>query len=467
MASYFLIADFQPGIIALIVLAALLFIGALIFIFFKTKCKTDKSEEKEANDVIAPVAEETLEPAIENTEENEPVEEESAEEPVTEVCEESEPATEEEEICETPAEERADESVQEEPAEEIAKEPELTEDATAEESEPVVDEPEEVQAVAAEQPAEQPAEEPDEPDSADDDNDSDEDEPVRQVARTDGHIRYIIIKYNKSHTAKLIQSADGVKNYYSQIKNELLSYKGVRSRVSWKYESFSVGRATIAKLAVRGKNLSLFLALDPKNYVDTKYIIDDKSEVAAYEKTPLLYRIKNDRRLNYSKELIAAVMDGREKTEDYKETDYAKEYPYEKIEPLIERGLVKVLTEEDAQSGDVFKPRDMVTATEVNELLQDDIAVALIEESDEVSDRTKQGIVNIDTLSKHFADGETVTLEEMKKRIPKFVKSTTYVKVLARGALDKKLTVIADSFSIEAAKMILLTGGNAVKKKNS
>jgi len=474
MASYFLIADFQPGIIALIVLAALLFIGALIFIFFKTKCKTDKSEEKEANDVIAPVAEETLEPAIENTEENEPVEEESAEEPVTEVCEESEPETEEEEICETPAEERADESVQEEPAEEIAKEPELTEDATVEEPEPVVEEPEAVPAVATEQPAEQPAEEPDEPDSADDDpesadddNDSDEDEPVRQVARTDGHIRYIIIKYNKSHTAKLIQSADGVKNYYSQIKNELLSYKGVRSRISWKYESFSVGRATIAKLAVRGKNLSLFLALDPKNYVDTKYIIDDKSEVAAYEKTPLLYRIKNDRRLNYSKELIAAVMDGREKTEDYKETDYAKEYPYEKIEPLIERGLVKVLTEEDAQSGDVFKPRDMVTATEVNELLQDDIAVALIEESDEVSDRTKQGIVNIDTLSKHFADGETVTLEEMKKRIPKFVKSTTYVKVLARGALDKKLTVIADSFSIEAAKMILLTGGNAVKKKNS
>ncbi len=467
MASYFLIADFQPGIIALIVLAALLFIGALIFIFFKTKCKTDKSEEKEANDVIAPVAEETLEPAIENTEENEPVEEESAEEPVTEVCEESEPATEEEEICETPAEERADESVQEEPAEEIAKEPELTEDATVEEPEPVVEEPEAVQAVAAEQPAEQPAEEPDEPDSADDDNDSDEDEPVRQVARTDGHIRYIIIKYNKSHTAKLIQSADGVKNYYSQIKNELMSYKGVRSRISWKYESFSVGRATVAKLAVRGKNLSLFLALDPKNYVDTKYIIDDKSEVAAYEKTPLLYRIKNDRRLNYSKELIAVAMDGREKTEDYKETDYAKEYPYEKIEPLIERGLVKVLTEEDAQSGDVFKPRDMVTATEVNELLQDDIAVALIEESDEVSDRTKQGIVNIDTLSKHFADGETVTLEEMKKRIPKFVKSTTYVKVLARGALDKKLTVIADSFSIEAAKMILLTGGNAVKKKNS
>lgn len=457
MARYFLTADFQPGIIALIVLAALLFIGALVFIFFKTRPKAVKPEEKEVEEP-APVEEEVPEPAIEDI--AEPVAEEAAEEPAAEQIaeEEEQPVT--EEIAEE------EEQVIEEPSVTVAEEQqEATEEPEPVEEE-IIQEPEAAES-AAEQPAEQPAEEADEPDSADDDNDADEDAPVRSVTRTDGHIRYIIIKYNKSHTAKLIQSADGVKNYYSQIKNELLSYKGVRSRISWKYESFSVGRATIAKLAVRGKNLSLFLALDPKNYVDTKYIIDDKSEVAAYEKTPLLYRIKNDRRLNYSKELIAVAMDGREKTEDYKQTDYAKEYPYEKIEPLIERGLVKVLTEEDAQSGDVFKPRDMVTATEVNELLQDDIAVALIEESEEVSDRTKQGIVNIDTLSKHFADGETVTLEEMKKRIPKFVKSTTYVKVLARGTLDKKLTVIADSFSIEAAKMILLTGGNAVKKKNS
>ncbi|MDE7329836.1 MAG: uL15 family ribosomal protein [Clostridia bacterium] len=455
--SHYILADFQPAIIALIVLVALLFIGALVFIFFKTRPKKDKPEEQASAENTAETSVEELSEQPETVEVNEEVAEELPEEVTEEQPEETEEVIEEEP----------------EPVEEAEEQPEGVEEVTDEAETLEETEPEEAPEEAVEEAKSEEVKASvlpdgeDEPDTADDDNDADDDAPVRSVARTDGRIRYIIIKYNKSFTAKLIQSADGVKNYYSEIKNELLSYKGVKSRISWKYESFTAGRVTLAKIAVRGKNLALFLALDPKKYVDTKYIIDDKSEVAAYEKTPLLYRIKNDRRLNYSKELIETVMDGREKQEDYKAEDYAKEYPYEKIEPLIDRALVKVLTEEDAQSGDVFKPRDAVTASEVNELLQDEIAVALIEESEDVSDRTKQGIVNIDTLSRYFSDGETADLEEMKTRIPKFVKSTTYVKVLARGTLDKKLTVIADSFSIEAAKMILLTGGNAVKKKNS
>ncbi|MBD5584325.1 MAG: hypothetical protein HDQ88_04530, partial [Clostridia bacterium] len=136
-------------------------------------------------------------------------------------------------------------------------------------------------------------------------------------------------------------------------------------------------------------------------------------------------------------------------------------------QPLVDRGLIKELTEEDAQSGDVFLPRDFVLASEANELMQDDVATALVEETEEISDKTKSGIVNIDTLGKHFENGETVTLEEMKKRIPSINGKITYIKVLARGTLNKKLTVVADNFSIEAVKMILLTGGNVVKKKNS
>ena len=327
-----------------------------------------------------------------------------------------------------------------------------------------------------EQPSEQKAqaetvELPEEEDDDDDDDDEEEDEtevaPQRQVARmANGHVRYIIIKYNKSHTAKLIQSSDICKNYYSVLKNELLSYSGIKCRVSWKYETFYCGRQTYARLSMRGKKLCIFLALNPADYADTKYIIDDKSEVLAYEKTPLLYRIKNDRRLKYAKELIATVMDGRRKSEDFNEVNYVPQLPYEEIEPLIERKLVKVLTEEDAQSGDVFKPRDFVQAEEVNELLHDDIAQALIEVSDEVSDRTKCEIINIDILSRYFENDEKVTLEEIKKRVPKFPKNATYVKVLARGLLDKRLTVVADAYSIDAAKMILLTGGNPVKKSS-
>ncbi len=411
-----------------------------------------------------------------------------------ELCDGGEAETQAQEICE--AETITDETVIEKKAEETAEEANPQSD---EQHEPEVhqiqaeseNEPEQNEEVAAEEvfsdkedvSTESPAEtektvekmaaDDDEDDEEEDDkpfvkaDEDDYDKPVKSAVRENGTIRYIIIKYNKSFTAKLIQSDAEVKNYYSAIKNELLSYTGIKTRMSWKGESFYSGRQTYAKLCIRGKCVCLFLALNPKNYEDTKYKVDDMTEIAAYEKIPCLYRIKNDRRLKFSAELIEAAMQGREKNPDYAETDWAKHYPYEKIEPLIERKLVKVLTEEDARSGDVFKPRDVVTAAEVDELMQDDIAVALIEETDEISDRTKTDIVNIDTLSKNFADGETVTLEEIKKRIPAVSKRATFIKVLARGSLDKKLVVIADSFSIEAAKMILLTGGNAIKKKNS
>lgn len=410
-----------------------------------------------------------------------------------ELCDGGEAETQAQEICE--AETITDETVIEKKAEEIAEEanpqsdeqhePEVHQIQAESENEPEQNEevaPEKVfsdkEDVSTESPAE--TEKTVEKMAADDDEDDEEDDkpfvkadeddydkPVKSAVRENGTIRYIIIKYNKSFTAKLIQSDAEVKNYYSAIKNELLSYTGIKTRMSWKGESFYSGRQTYAKLCIRGKCVCLFLALNPKNYEDTKYKVDDMTEIATYEKIPCLYRIKNDRRLKFSAELIEAAMQGREKNPDYAETDWAKHYPYEKIEPLIERKLVKVLTEEDARSGDVFKPRDVVTAAEVDELMQDDIAVALIEETDEISDRTKTDIVNIDTLSKNFADGETVTLEEIKKRIPAVSKRATFIKVLARGSLDKKLVVIADSFSIEAAKMILLTGGNAIKKKNS
>ena len=38
-----------------------------------------------------------------------------------------------------------------------------------------------------------------------------------------------------------------------------------------------------------------------------------------------------------------------------------------------------------------------------------------------------------------------------------------YIKVLGGGVIDKPLTVLVNSFSLSAAKMIALTGGKAIK----
>ena len=304
---------------------------------------------------------------------------------------------------------------------------------------------------------------------------SEDGEELTRVAEVieNGKRQYIVIRYSKSFLAKLIQADDETKAHYSELKNLLLSYKGVKNRVSWKKETFHSGRTLLAKLRMRGKTLALELPLNPADYNDTKYHIEDISDVKSSVDAPCMYRMKNERRVKYAHELIAQIMDkhGLVLNEKAEKTDYASQHPYETIDALLDKKLIKEIkhkeTKEEVKSEPVIETRKSVTVAEADTLIKDEVAVALVEKADKSlqrkTDKTKVGIVNIDTLSHHFKDGETVTLEEIKKRIPEVSKKTTYIKVLARGTLDKSLTVHADHFSIQAVKMIVLTGGKAIK----
>lgn len=303
------------------------------------------------------------------------------------------------------------------------------------------------------------------------------------VASPGMFIRY---RYNRSFEAKLIQSDDTVKRYYSELKNCLLSYKKVTSRISWRHESFRKGRPAAAKFVIRGKTLCLCLALDPENYEESKYIVDDMSRYARFAGTPLMYRIKNERRLRYAKELIAFLFEGTEPS-GHEDEDFAA-IPYEDTQSLVERGLIKIVSyrevaieekteneEEEFEDDDDFAGEDFddddddeldeISASDVGSYMADDRAKLRVQEGNEVSDRTRSGIVNVDTLGKFFNEGEKVTVAEIKRRVSYFPKNVTYIKVLARGKLDKPLIVVADDFSLEAVKMIVLTGGRAIRTK--
>lgn len=325
---------------------------------------------------------------------------------------------------------------------------------------------------------------------------------------------YVNIRYDKSFEAKLIQGDEKLKTYYSELKNELLSYKKVTARKSWQHEAFRRGRTTVAKLAIRGKTLRLYLALEPMLYEDSKYRVEDASEHAKFAKTPLLYRIKNDRRCRYAKDLIAAAMASAEALRGEDQAENYADVPFEDTEELIAKGLVRIIevrrradgaggivmpaddvdpeeeddaafeeaeaeeTDEAEKESVAIAPRPPVALTvqevqeehrvsvaAAEELMADEEAEELVSEAERVSDRRRQTIVNIDTLSEYFADGERVGIEEMKQRIPFFNKKATYVKVLARGVLTKTLEVEADDFSLDAVKMIALLGGKVYKSK--
>ena len=166
----------------------------------------------------------------------------------------------------------------------------------------------------------------------------DDEEDESPLVVTEGHES---VRYNRSFVAKLCQLDNETKEWYSSLKNDLLSYEKVKERVSWRRETYRVGRIPVARIAVRGKTLCLFLAVEPLGYNGTKYSVEDVSNVANTVDTPTMYRIKSARRLKYAKEMIAGMM---KEFKSYKKPIYeAQDFfvPYEGDVSLMQRGLVK------------------------------------------------------------------------------------------------------------------------------
>ena len=148
------------------------------------------------------------------------------------------------------------------------------------------------------------------------------------------------LRYDKSFTARLIQSDDEVKYWYTALKNELLSFKSVHGRMSWKRETFKCHKDVVAKFAYRGKQLCIFLPLNPYDYTDSNHPVENASDMACYEETPLMIRLKSNRRVKFAKQLLETVMEQRGIVRVPHETvDYY--IPYEGILELINKGLIK------------------------------------------------------------------------------------------------------------------------------
>ncbi len=151
---------------------------------------------------------------------------------------------------------------------------------------------------------------------------------------------YIKVRYNRSFTAMLVQADDALKGYYNDLRNELMRY-GMKSRISWSNESWYVGRTTYAKFAIRGKTLSLYLALDPAVYEGTKYPFRNVSETAKYREVPMQCRIKSDRMTRWTKELIAALAEKHGLTRtDMPEQNFRPDY--RDTTTLVKEKLIKL-----------------------------------------------------------------------------------------------------------------------------
>ena len=415
------------------------------------------AEEVQPPEETAP-AEEAL------SEESGEVREERAEEDVSDAGAPSE---------ETPAEETPAEDAQTLPTEE--------EESAAEEApteEPSVEE-------AAEAPAE-PAEETEEETEEEDENETSEGDEIDNALVTLVSGTKVFVQYRRSFRARLIQSDEDMKEYYNRLRSELLSYAGVKERVSWNYDSFNVGRKQFAKVNANRRSLILYLALPPAE-VDEKYAFRDVSEKKRYAAVPVRYKVTGSRSFKYACELIeqTAAKFGL----DYKRFEETLEIPYEEREALIKQKLIKVyakretgetVTEEElekyieegatVESLSAYTVTDRVSVNEAEILISDATAKQLVALAEEASApraqgaRAKRSYVNLDTVSANFREGDRVDLAALQAK-GLVEKKTTAYKVLARGSLDKSLIIEANDFSLPAVKMIALTGGKVVKIK--
>ena len=148
--------------------------------------------------------------------------------------------------------------------------------------------------------------------------------------------------YRRTFRAKLIQSSAEVKGYYSALYNELMGYD--KMRVGADLNAFALGRRTYVRMAIAGKTLCVYLALDPKAFDPSIFHHRDKSGVRKFAQTPMMMRVRSNLSLRRTLSLIL-YMAGRntrfQKRLDYQDVDLSQALAYRTDDELLAMGLIK------------------------------------------------------------------------------------------------------------------------------
>ena len=141
----------------------------------------------------------------------------------------------------------------------------------------------------------------------------------------------------------------------------------------------------------------------------------------------------------------------RKKPEPEREPEPEPEVQEEPVPVVVPVPVVEEVMPEIVES---------IVAEEADEMISDELALKTAN-YEEGAGQGKQGIINIGVLDQHFNANDVITLAELKKRkliSPKVGK----LKILADGVLTKPLVTKSESYSIQAIKMIELTGGTVI-----
>lgn len=149
----------------------------------------------------------------------------------------------------------------------------------------------------------------------------------------------LVTRYRRSFRSRLIQNASA-QDVYTELKNALLGYGGVKSRMCLSGENFRADGKKIAKFVITGKKLSVFFALEPSEFENSGYRFEDVSDKKSHKETPLRVKITSRRSLKQAKELLGILASKNGLPEvGCIYTDF--HFPYKTDEALIRAGLIR------------------------------------------------------------------------------------------------------------------------------
>ena len=152
-------------------------------------------------------------------------------------------------------------------------------------------------------------------------------EPVKFVKNT-VYVSSVDDQISMSFVDKLFKSEYGTKQFYSEVKNELLSYEGIVSKIKRDYETFYLNNIPVAKFDIVDGELVVYFALDPTQYKKEEYHHEDVSKQKVFMPVPLKLTVNSIESLRHAK-MFVRIIRKRERIKavsNFIRTDYVNIY---------------------------------------------------------------------------------------------------------------------------------------------
>ena len=258
------------------------------------------------------------------------------------------------------------------------------------------------------------------------------------------------IKYE----GKLMYAPIEIKEQYSIIKNHLLAYSGVTSRISSNKETFRKS-GVLAQIKLTNNKINVYLNVTPEPFIAEGYKVKNVGDSKQYEETPTHIKISNDKSIKEFVDILEVMMTSKEikRKQRFKEINYV-DYLYPNGETILNGiGLSSEYIVNSVNSKVIS-----------NDLPDDLLDYSPFIQGGELGEKVYKTTIYVDDLVDHFNDGDIITKSKLVDK--KLIKENDVVVIKGRGTLDKKFIIHAEDFDSLACKMIYVTNGTIVLIKH-